>query len=132
MRGPLRGIWFAVGVQADSSPQLSRLRESQGPSSDVYYYRALAWFKQWAESGRITGRLWEDLARAIRWPAEPVELERVFLQCGIVSADGRLWGWWEWNGRILAQMEHDREYHRKKYKEKKGKKRVSSAKKAKK
>jgi hypothetical protein len=85
------------------------LRARAGDTADVYYYRTLAFCKQFSRMGSVWGQ-WEDLAAFIRFPGAARELEALFVDANVVSFDGRVWGWYEWNGRIIEAMDADAKY----------------------
>ena len=105
---PRHGTWFAVGADADSSPELMRMREALGEEGDVYYYRLLAWCKRYRQSG-VVREDWDVLVRALRFPAENVqELKDVLVRAGVGTEDGVVVDWWATNGWIVAKAERDR------------------------
>jgi hypothetical protein len=106
MAGP-RGLWAALPCDAHYSEPLAAMRRQNRPDSDVYYYRALAWAKVYAQRGEMVGR-WTALAEWARWPDEPRDLEAMFVGAGAVEGPKQeLYLWHRFNGWILEKYEKD-------------------------
>jgi hypothetical protein len=89
-----------------------KLRAELCPTADAYYYRAVAYCKEFCPNGQLQGR-WDDLAACIDWPLGDgygVErLRELFRTCGLaVGPLDELWNWDDTNGWIIRQFETNR------------------------
>lgn len=101
-------VWFAVDTSLDMSPPLARFRAEHGSTADSYFYRALAFAKQYARAGAFA-EMWPAVAEFVRWPNGYQELQASWRRCGLVFGDAdELYQWAGTNGWIQAKKENER------------------------
>ena len=106
MAGP-RGLFFAVPCNAHHSPQLAALRLALGSTGDAYFYRALAFCKEYEQSGCLA-QSWAAVAGFVLWPESPDDLAAAFRAAGAVEgAMDEIWGWHYWNGYLIDKAKKD-------------------------
>jgi hypothetical protein len=97
-------VWFAVDVSLDNSPPLASLRQFQGPTADVYFYRACAFCKLYARAGALR-ELWPAVAGFVRWPDSWEDLRDLWRRAGLVfGPEDELYQWMGTNGWMLAKQ----------------------------
>jgi hypothetical protein len=98
-------VWYAVDVSLDNSPPLASLRQFQGPTADVYFYRALAFCKLYARGGAIR-EMWPAVAGFVRWPDSWEDLRDLWRNAGLVfGPEDELFQWMGTNGWLIAKGE---------------------------